>query len=127
MHATPRTLLANERQFVRDHAKVAGRLLDRALASRPAGEIVRRHVNWSAANAAEERGWDSTQHLACLLGVANVIDGLMQDRPDRGRHDIEQAHVALKLLYAETSLSVIKQALSHWPRVMSYYSEARSV
>ncbi len=127
MHATPRSLLANERRFVRIHARVGGRLLGRALSSRLAGEIVSRHVDWSTSNAAEERGWDTVQRLACLLGVANAIDGLMQDRADRPHHDIEQAHAVLKTLYSETSLSVIKQALSHWPRVMSYYSEASSV
>lgn len=127
MHGTSRVLLASERRFIRIHAEVAGRLLERDLESRMAGEIVRRHVNWMEADAAAERGWDDAQRLACLLGVVNAIDGLIHERADREAHSIEQAHAILKKQYAESSLSAVKQALSHWPSVMSYYSEARSV
>lgn len=127
LHAAPRTLMANERRFVRAHAEAAGRLLDRKLESRLAGEIVRRHVNWMEADAAAERGWNDAQRLACLLGVVNTIDGLIHERADREAHDIEQAHAELKKRYAQSNLTAIKQALSRWPSVMSYYSEARPV
>lgn len=127
LHALPRTLMTNERRFVRGHAEVAGRLLDSTLESRMTGEIVRRHVNGMEVNAAEERGWNEAQRLACLLAVINLIDGLMHERADREAHSIEEAYAILKKQYADSSLSAIKQALSHWPSVMSYYSETRSV
>lgn len=119
-----RALLPNERRFILAHALVAGRFLDVALPGRLTAEIVRGHVNWMVENAASERGWDLARRLSGLLGVVNLVDGLLQDRPDRERHDIESAHGILKQLYAETGLSAIKQALSHWPLVMSYYAEA---
>lgn len=118
-----RALLPNERRFILAHALVAGRFLEIALPGRPTADIVRGHVNWMVENAANERGWSTARHLSGLLGVVNLVDGLLQDRADRERHDIEAAHGILKKLYAETGLSAIKQALGHWPLVMSYYAE----
>jgi CheY-like chemotaxis protein len=123
LQGTSRALLPNERRFIRAHALVAGRFLDVALPGRHTGDIVRGHVNWMTENSGEEHTWNAARQLAGLLGVVNLVDGLLQDRPDRERHDIEAAHGILKKLYAETGLPSIKQALGHWPLVMSYYAE----
>lgn len=122
--ALPRRLMPNELRFVRTQIAVGGRFLDRALPGRLAGGVVSRHLAWLDQNPAEERSWDDVQRLACMLGVLHSVDALLHERPDRPRCDIEQAHAVLKKLYAETSLSVIKQTLSNWPAIMSYYAEA---
>jgi CheY-like chemotaxis protein len=122
--ALERRLQAPELRFVRTQLGVGGRLIDRALPGRPTGEIVRRHLGWLDMDAREEGSWDRTQRLACALGAVNVVDALLQERPDRPAYSLEQGRTTLKRLHEETGLRVLDRLLLVWPEIERYYAAA---
>lgn len=120
--AEERRLASVERDFVRTHYEVAGRMLDRVLPSSTTSDVVRSHLDWLGLDPAQERSWSDTQKMSCLLGALNVVDALLQDRADRGALSLDQAHSFMKKLYLETNFTAVKQTLSAWDKIEAYYA-----
>lgn len=120
--AERRPLKPSELQLVRTQPVVGARLVERRLPKSLAAGAIRRHLLWSEENAAEERTWDETRQLSCLLGVINAVDGIVHDRLDRAKKSPGAAQEMLKHFYAQTNLNAFKQVLSCWEEIERYYT-----
>jgi DNA-binding NarL/FixJ family response regulator len=114
--AEPRRLRPHELELVRLQPKLAARLIRRALPQRPAADIVEPHLDWARADPARESDWSDAERLSVLLGLANAIDAMLHDRPDRPALTPDRVRAELMSLDAKTRLVPIKLALSMWDR-----------
>jgi hypothetical protein len=117
-----RPLESDELRLVREQAQISGRLIAGVLGRPEFQEVIGGHLAWQAALQVPEAQWSAERRLAVWLGVANILDGYLHDRPDRPAATPSQLHGIFIRTFKNVEASPVRLTMEQWARVEDFFS-----
>jgi CheY-like chemotaxis protein len=117
----PRRLEEPEYHLVRHTVDAHAHLTAQHIGRPEIEPIIAHHLDWLGLRPAPG-GNTFTQRAATWMGIANTIDGFLQERPDRPGSTLPDLYNWLNRRQQAHPMALLKIWLEHWPKVEAFYA-----
>jgi response regulator RpfG family c-di-GMP phosphodiesterase len=118
-----RPLDDDERRLVQEHARISGRLVSWSLERPEFQKIIGSHLEWQALMVRPAASWTTQERQAMWLGVANVLDGFLHDRPDRPAATAAKVREIFARRLKHAGASPAHLLLEQWEQVEAFFGQ----